>query len=366
MHSTKYASPSTYLGNALLGLGKLDESTAELREAMRLQPDSPQAAYGLGSVLMARGDAVGAIAAYRQAMRLGPDLAEVRVNLAAALLARGDGDVAAAEVLLREAARLKPDLVEARYNLGNVLSMQGKGEDAIAAYREAIRLKPDHAEAHCNLGLRLRERGKFADALSALREGHRLGSRRADWPYPSSAWIRECEGLAALEERLPGVLRGADAPRDNAERVAFGQVAVGSGRLAAAAKLWGEALDADPKLAEGAAGLRYNAACAAASAGVGQGADEPKPDDAAKATLRAKARSWLSAELLAWERSTSTAGVGDRDRTAKALAHWKADADLAGVRDPDALAKLPEPEREEWKAFWARADALLARVRPVD
>ena len=41
------------------------------------------------------------------------------------------------------------------------------------------------------------------------------------------------------------------------------------------------------------------------------------------------------------------------------LQHWQADTDLAGVRDADALAKLPEAERGAWRALWAEVDALL-------
>ena len=53
---------------------------------------------------------------------------------------------------------------------------------------------------------------------------------------------------------------------------------------------------------------------------------------------------------------------GNRALVAKTLGHWKADADLAGVRDADALAKLPEAERAEWQALWDEVDALLAKV----
>ena len=43
------------------------------------------------------------------------------------------------------------------------------------------------------------------------------------------------------------------------------------------------------------------------------------------------------------------------------LEHWQADPDLAGVRDADALAKLPEAERRRLAVLWAEVDALLAR-----
>jgi hypothetical protein len=41
------------------------------------------------------------------------------------------------------------------------------------------------------------------------------------------------------------------------------------------------------------------------------------------------------------------------------LRHWRADIDLAGVRDPAALARLPAAERAAWQALWADVDALI-------
>jgi hypothetical protein len=39
----------------------------------------------------------------------------------------------------------------------------------------------------------------------------------------------------------------------------------------------------------------------------------------------------------------------------------RSNTDLAGVRG-DALAKLPEAEREPWKKLWEEVDGLLAKV----
>ena len=44
------------------------------------------------------------------------------------------------------------------------------------------------------------------------------------------------------------------------------------------------------------------------------------------------------------------------------LANWTRDPDFAGVREPEALATLPEPERAEWQAFWAEVDRLRERA----
>ena len=44
------------------------------------------------------------------------------------------------------------------------------------------------------------------------------------------------------------------------------------------------------------------------------------------------------------------------------MRHWQQNADLAAVRDADALAKLPETERAEWHKLWQDVEALLKRA----
>jgi serine/threonine-protein kinase len=145
----------------------------------------------------------------------------------------------------------------------------------------------------------------------------------------------------------------------------------------ASTRLFARAFAADPALAEDAIALRavrdvddaalssprYIAACAAALAGVGHGADAPPPDADARAGRRAQALGWLRADLTAWSRA-----LGDETPEARALVqrwmtHWKRDADLAGVRDPRALSGLPDEERDAWRALWGDVDALLKAAR---
>jgi len=45
------------------------------------------------------------------------------------------------------------------------------------------------------------------------------------------------------------------------------------------------------------------------------------------------------------------------------LQHWKADPDLAGIRDGSALAKLPEDERKTCRALWAEVEVLLKKAQ---
>ena len=72
----------------------------------------------------------------------------------------------------------------------------------------------------------------------------------------------------------PRSSREASNPKDKAERLRLAQRAYDKALHATAARLWAEALAADPKLGDDRqAQHRYNAACAAALAGVrpGQG-----------------------------------------------------------------------------------------------
>src|SRR5262249_26406962 len=225
------------------------------------------------------------------------------------------------------------------------------------------RSRPDYAEAHCNLGLVLKREGDYAGAVSVLRRGHELGSKRPNWRYPSTQWLAEAEQLAAVAERLDAVLKGDDRPRDDAERLAFGQMCYDTRRYAAAARLWGEALKNDPKLGEDRqAQHRYNAACAAALAADGKDRDGPPPMEEPKAP-RARALGWLRAELDAWAKVIESNRPQAKATVARTLQHWQQDADLISVRDPAALAKLPEAERREWEALWADVDALRLRVQ---
>jgi hypothetical protein len=110
---------------------------------------------------------------------------------------------------------------------------------------------------------------------------------------------------------------------------------------------------------------RYNAACAAALAGCGQGKDEPAPDEAQKAKLRGQALAWLQAELAVWSQIIEKGPAQARPVIVQTLQHWKEDSDLAGVRDLKALDMLPAAEREPWRKLWAGVDALLVKAQPV-
>jgi serine/threonine-protein kinase len=310
------------LADALGRAGQKAEEEAVLRDLVRLQPDNPERHAYLGVALHEQQKLDGAVAAYRRAVELKRDYANGYNALAVAL------------------------------------HQQDRLDEAVLAYCQAIQLKPDLAVAHVGLGYALMQQGRFVEGVTALKRSLEL--LPADKPLRAAVLVavRRRQRLADLDARLPAVLRGADQPTSAAERLEFAGLCRIKRLYAASARFRRDALAAEPGRGDDlSASARYQAARVAALAGCGQGKDAGTLDDRERAGWRQQAHDWLRADLAAWGKVPAGA------RLEQALRQWQADADLARVRDPDALAKLPEAERRQWQQLWADVADLLARVR---
>jgi hypothetical protein len=152
--------------------------------------------------------------------------------------------------------------------------------------------------------------------------------------------------LAELERRLPGFLAGKTVPASPDQCVELARVCFCKCLYRAQAGFLEKAFAARPALR---VTHGYEAASGAALAGCGRGADTPRPDERERARLRALALGWLRDDLARWAKQPPK----QRPALEQTLRHWQRDPDLAGVREPEALAKLPRAEREGWRGFWA-------------
>jgi serine/threonine protein kinase/tetratricopeptide (TPR) repeat protein len=351
------------------------------------------------------------------------NVADARHNIGLLL---GDSDPAAslkshesALAIYRKLADANPSVTQfqnslavSHKNVGDRLDDLGKQDEAIRAYESALAIQEKLAREHpespefsaimgailnnqANIDLRAQ---RFESARDRLRRAVEW-QRKAVAAFPAHPTYRrflggslfnlirankglgDAEGVAeaerqlakfresdpeliALDARLAAVIRGDQAPKDDSDRLELADRAYEKALHAASARLYAEALTNDPKLAEiRKPEHRYNAACAAALAGSGRGKDDPPPDDAARGKFRRQALEWLNAELTFWKALASKGDPGDRETVAKTLEHWKGDADLAHVRDPTALARLPEAERAAFQGLWKDVDGLLSGVR---
>jgi hypothetical protein len=70
----------------------------------------------------------------------------------------------------------------------------------------------------------------------------------------------------------------------------------------------------------------------------------------------------LKANLALWKKKLEGGKPTDRAEVQAKMRHRQKDPDLASVRDPVALAKLPKAERLEWQKLWKEVGGLLARA----
>jgi serine/threonine-protein kinase len=345
------------LGVALANQGKPAEAEAQIRIALEIQqkltdkePNFPHSRLmlakghrALGRLLAQQGKLTAAETEYRAALKNYQRLAEAHLDSPGYRRLLADGHNA----------------------LGNALRGKGQLDEAMEEYREAIRIQNDYAQAHCNLGQVLLHKGRLTEALRYYRRGHELGSRNPRWSHPSAQWVRDCERLVELDGKLPAILSGQKKPADTAERLALARLCQlpCKKRYAAALHFYCEAFAAEPKLADDLSSQhRYNAACAAALAGCGQGADADNHDAKERARLRQQALDWLRADLTAYRQLMEKATDENRAMAEQRMQHWRKDEDFAGVRGSESLSRLPEVERKEWRKLWEEVEALRQRA----
>jgi serine/threonine-protein kinase len=384
------------LGRELLFSGRPEEAVRFFAVAVGIRPNSGLALHSLGKALDQSGQAEEAAATFRRLIDLRPGDAHVQVSLGAALLGLGDrpgaeaafraakglakpgdwwvpdhianvwtdwGDRAAALAERREAVRQQPSLSEHHELLGRALLEVGRIDEAVDAFRESLRLDPQFPHARAGLAHALLARGDLSAAMAAADTVDSGRLPRGPRP-PEVAHFRNAEQWLALDARLPDLLRGRDRPADAAEGAAFAQLCASKHLNATAARLWADAFAARPGLADDPkAEARYQAARAAALAGLGHGHDQPPPDAAARARWRRQALDWLAAALTAFARRLEEGKHPQRVEVLKDLGRWRVDPALAAIRDEGAIAALPEAERPRIRALWARAEALLERAR---
>jgi serine/threonine-protein kinase len=236
-------------------------------------------------------------------------------------------------------------------------------KEALDHYRQAVRLEPEYDVFHGALGQALLARWDLIEAEAELRRGLDLVPKEQEgFRANLTRLLQRCQRLHALENRLPSIIQGKEKPA--ADCLELAELCFVKKYYATAARLYAEALAATPQLTEDLrAGHRFNAARAAALAGGGQGDDVAGLTKSELERLRKQARHWLRLDLAAWAKTVDTGTVSERIQARRTLPPWRDDPDLAAMRDPAALGKLPPAERQECRALWRDLDALLERAQ---
>jgi hypothetical protein len=232
-----------------------------------------------------------------------------------------------------------------------------KLEEASVELDEAARRYPNSARVWlqiARLKIALHDAPAAMDSLERAEKHAKAGS-------PEIGAIAKERARVELVGRLPDLLGGKRLFRDNTERLEVAKLCGEAGLAAAGARLYAEAIAAEPTIVEDRViRPRCYGAFLAAWAGCEPTRDDPPPNESERARLRRQALDWLRGEMVTWiPMLESGRPTGDRRDAAAALRGWMNTHELAGVRDTEALAALREDERNAWQALW---DEAAARV----
>jgi tetratricopeptide (TPR) repeat protein len=350
------------LGVNLWKQHRIEEAGAAYRKTIELNPDHVLAHINLGCVLASQRKLEEAIPQLEYALEREPENSNAHYNLGVVLRKVGRFEEAIAH--FKKVIQLDPRYPDAYQGLGNVLAAQDRPEEAIALYKKALELNPEDAGVFCDLGLTFEPLGRFAEMRKWLERGHALGSKDPRWDRPSAEWVEHARRLEAAEARLPALLKGEPAPSDALELFDLAWVAYTQKLFHAAGRFYAEGLSKGPELVSDLdRTYRYNGACAAALAGSGRGKDADSLEEGDRARWRRQAREWLRADLKLWEARAAGGKPEDRDKVRRNLEHSQRDPDLAGIREKEALSKLPPAEAQFCRKLWKDVAGLLERVR---
>lgn len=198
----------------------------------------------LGEALQRAGRRSEAIQQHKEALRLNPEAPEAQFNLALDLERNGELDESISRY--KDYLKLRSDDAPAHNQLGIALAKSGRMEDAIAEYREALRLEPKFAEAHRNLGTSLLQMEKVSEAAEHFERFLAM--------HPDNADVHNSLGVAlALQNRLDQAAlhyeRAVQIDPEHADgRMNLGRVLILMGRTAEAGEHFREAVRLKPEL----------------------------------------------------------------------------------------------------------------------
>ncbi|TKB71622.1 MAG: tetratricopeptide repeat protein [Nitrospira sp.] len=151
----------------------------ELRNALRLSPDSADNRLKLAQALYNIGDLDAAIEECRMALKLESNNAKAYLQLGITQMAKQDGQAAA--IALMEATMLDPGLAQAHYGLGSVQYTLGNFSAAAQSYRRALELQPSFLDARYRLALVLKLMNQHQEAVRLMEDAAIGGISQAQY-----------------------------------------------------------------------------------------------------------------------------------------------------------------------------------------
>jgi tetratricopeptide (TPR) repeat protein len=145
--------------------GDLNASKAAYQEVLRIDPQDPDAQFGLGQVNLVAGDDAAAARAFSAALQQEPDWPDALYELGR--ISSGPEAIK----LLQRALAVRPGWPEARLALGTAELANGDVLGAETLFRDVLKAYPTLPMAHSRLGMVLGAKKEYAAAEAELKRG---------------------------------------------------------------------------------------------------------------------------------------------------------------------------------------------------
>ncbi len=168
-------------GSVYFQRGYYDQARASLERALRDDPSSAEALYGLGSVYLQQQKTAEARESFERVTKLQASYPDTLPNAwnNLGLLATREARTAEAIPYFQEALRLSPDHLIALENLGNAYRAQKRWDEARKTLEQAVAVGPEDPEANYSLGMVFAQTDDTERAYEYLRRALKL---RPDYP----------------------------------------------------------------------------------------------------------------------------------------------------------------------------------------
>jgi tetratricopeptide (TPR) repeat protein len=161
------------LGTVLMERGDRENAIVQFNQAIRINPEFPDAHNNLGVAMMQAGRAREAVHYFQRALELNPAYAQAHANLGTALLQAGDLEQARRH--LRQAVDLDPGLMTAMNTMASVLVMQKQYAAAAETLERLAGQFPQNPTIRYNLACAYALQNKRNEAVACLKQAVDLG-----------------------------------------------------------------------------------------------------------------------------------------------------------------------------------------------
>ena len=240
----RWAAAHYELGVALGDVGAGEQAVIELRRAVELNPELPEAWRSLADHLAAMGDDAGADAA--RARSLKTSTRDPRLLAAGAALC--ENRIPEAEALLRRHLYEHPTDIAAIRMFAEVAARIGRYEDAENLLARCLELAPGFSGARHNYTVALTRQGKHEAALPQIERLLEAEPRNPNYRSLQAAVLAGIGEYAGAIEVYEAVLR--EYPKQGKIWLSYGHALKTSGRVTEGVGAYHHALQLEPRLGE--------------------------------------------------------------------------------------------------------------------